>query len=100
MTTLEIFAQELIGLWEPGIVVDGVALINEIFDGKGLESVTKTQGSCSLEGCNACQFGGIRFGDSRYGSVVYPFYSSYLPLNDPKRLKRPNGRCREFKAII
>ena len=63
--------------------------MNGIFDGKGFESVTKTQGSCSKSGCNACNFKGIKFGSAQYGSVVYPFYNRYLPRNDSRRLRRP-----------
>ena len=68
MYIVEIFAEELLGLWDPGFKVNGVlnrvAVINGVFDGKGLELVTKTQGSCSLEGCNACNFSGYNFGSN------------------------------------
>ena len=62
-----------------------IGLVNGIWDGKGFEQVTKTQGGGSLKGCNSCDFPGITFAGTR----VYPFYSRYLPLNDPRRLKRP-----------
>ena len=46
--TLEIFAKELVELWNPGIHINGtvyrVGIISAIFDGKGFEQVTKTQG--------------------------------------------------------
>lgn len=79
--TLEIFANELVELWNPGITINGIVyrigLVSAIFDGKGFEQVTKTQGSASLEGCNACDFPGFWFGHGKSGSVVYPFYSRY-----------------------
>ena len=49
--------------------------------------MTKTQGSCSKAGCNYCYFKGVKFG----GSVVYPFYSSYLSSDDVRRRKRPTN---------
>ena len=77
--TLEIFAEELMELWSPGIKVNNViyriGLVNGIWDGKGFEQVTKTQGTGSHRGCNACEFTGITFAHS----VCYPFYSKYLP---------------------
>ena len=91
--TLEIFANELLELWNPGITINGIVyrigIVSAIFDGKGYEQVTKTQGSASLEGCNACDFPGFWFGHGKSGSVVYPFYSRYLQINDTRRLKRP-----------
>ena len=91
--TLELFAKELVELWIPGITINGttyrVGVVSGIFDGKGFEQVTKTQGSVSLQGCNACNFPGVWFGHGKSGSVVYPSYSRYLDLNDPRRLKRP-----------
>lgn len=90
---METFAKELKGLWEPGFIVDGityrVALVNGIFDGKGLELVSKTRGSCSLEGCNTCNFSGYSFGVGKQKSIIYPFYNSYLHEEDTRRLKRP-----------
>ena len=80
---------ELKLLWEHGIVVKGVkwrvAIVNGIWDGKGYESVTKTMGSNSLHGCQACDFPGINFG----GTIKYPFYSRYSPLDDTRRRRRP-----------
>ena len=53
--TLEVFAKELRELWDPGIIVNGimyrVGVVSAIFDGKGFDQITKTQGSVSLEGC-------------------------------------------------
>ena len=87
--TIDIIAKELIELWEPGITVNGityrVALLNGIWDGRGFEQITKTQGAGSLAGCNACNFEGVRFA----GTCVYPNYSRYLLPNDPRRLRRP-----------
>ena len=87
--TLQIFSEELKELWNPGILIGNViyriGLVNGIWDGKGFEQVTKTQGGSSLRGCNACEFPGITFAGTR----VYPFYSRYLHSDDPRRLKRP-----------
>jgi len=87
--TLEIFTEELKELWSPGILIGNViyriGLVNGIWDGKGFEQVTKTQGTGSLRGCNACDFPGITFAGTR----VYPFYSRYIHADDPRRLKRP-----------
>ena len=91
--TLELFAKELVELRNPGITINGtvyrVGVVSASFDGKGFEQVTKTQGSVSLQGCNACDFRGVWFGHGKSGSVVYPYYSRYLDINDPRRLKRP-----------
>ena len=101
--TLEVFAKELVQLWDPGITVNGtiyrVGVVSAIFDGKGFEQVTKTQGSVSLQGCNACTFPGIWFGHGNSGSVVDPFYSRYLSMNDPRRLKRPLLRIPHCNAM-
>ena len=87
---MNIFAKELLSLWNDGITVGTVkfrfAIINGIFDGKGFEQVTKTQGSCSHEGCNACNFPGFSFGVGHRHSVVYPFYNQYLPQDDLPKL--------------
>ncbi len=87
--TLELFAEELRQLWRTGIKINDkvyrVAIVNGIFDGRGFEQVTKTQGGGSNAGCNTCDFQGVSFGKS----VTYPFYSRYLPINDLRRLKRP-----------
>ena len=60
--SIGLLADELLLLWNHGLVCDGitwkVALINGVWDGKGFEQVTKTQGSNSLAGCNACKFKG------------------------------------------
>ena len=62
-----------------------VGLVNGIWDGKGFEQVTKTQGGGSHKGCNACDFPGTTFAHT----VCYPFYSKFLPTHDPRRLQRP-----------
>ena len=60
--SIGLLADELLLLWNHGLVFDGVtwkvALINGVWDGKGFEQVTKTQGSNSLAGCNACKLKG------------------------------------------
>ena len=87
--TLEIFTEELKELWSPGITFGDstyrIGLVNGIWDGKGFEGVTKTQGGGSHKGCNACDFNGITFAKT----VCYPFDSKYLGPDDPRRLKRP-----------
>jgi hypothetical protein len=76
-------------LWSNGITVGEncyrIGLVNGIWDGKGFELVTKTQGGASHKGCNACDFTGITWAKT----VVYPFYSKYLPVDDVRRNKRP-----------
>ena len=87
--TLQIFAEELKQLWSTGIRIGEVqyrvGLVNGIWDGKGFEQVTKTQGGGSHKGCNACDFPGTTFAHT----VCYPFYSKFLPTHDPRRLQRP-----------
>ena len=43
--TLEIFAAELQGLWNPGLIVNDITyrigVVNGIWDGRGFEQVTK-----------------------------------------------------------
>ncbi len=88
---MDLFAEELLDLWENPIVYKGitfkVALISGIWDGKGYEKVTHTRGGSSHSGCNKCDFHGVTFGKT----VVYPFYSRYLAPDDPRRRKRPIG---------
>ena len=90
---MNIFALELLSLCNEGINVGDVkyrfAIVNGIFDVKGFEQVTKTQGSYSQDGCNACNFQGYSFGEGSRKSVIYPFYNQYLPMNDSRRKKRP-----------
>ena len=80
---------------DPGFTSDGitcrVTVINGIFDGKGLELVSKTRGSCSLVGCNTCNFSGYSFGVGKQKSIIYPFYNSYLQNDDTRRFKRPRN---------
>ncbi len=87
--TLEIFAEELKQLWSSGIQIGDVTyrigLVNGIWDGRGFEQVTKTQGGGSHKGCNACDFPGTSFAHT----VCYPFYSRFLTPEDPRRLQRP-----------
>ena len=63
--SLRIMVQELKLLWVHGLLVDGikwkVAMISGVWDGKGYEGVTRTQGSNSLFGCNVCRFPGINY---------------------------------------
>ena len=60
--SIALMVKEILLLWTHGIRCDGVtwkvALINGVWDGKGFEQVTRTQGSNSLYGCNACHFPG------------------------------------------
>ncbi len=88
---MDLFAEELLDLWENPIVHEGVeykvALIAGIWDGKGYEKVTHTRGGSSHSGCNKCDFHGVTFGKT----VVFPFYSRYLNMQDPRRRKRPIG---------
>ena len=86
-------------LWSVGIkigeVVYRIGLVNGIWDGRGFEQVTKTQGSASLKGCNACDFPGISFARS----VCYPFYSRYLSVDDPRRFKRPPRAVANYQLM-
>ena len=58
--SLRLMIEELKLLWNHGLLVNGitwkVAMINGVWDGKGYEGVTRTQGSNSLYGCNVCRF--------------------------------------------
>jgi len=88
-----LLAQELLDLWNHGIVVGSttwrVALVNGVWDGKGFEKATFTQGGASYSGCNACNFPGVRFGRT----MVYPWYASYLNIDDKRRSKHPTQYC-------
>ena len=81
--------EELKCLWNPGLTVNGIlyrcGLVSGIWDGKGYEKVTKTQGGSSGAGCNTCEFPGVYLAKTE----VYPFASMYCPAGDPRRLKRP-----------
>lgn len=61
--SIRLMVEELKSLWTIGILVNGitwkVALINGVWDGRGYEKVTCTQGAGSLFGCNVCTFPGI-----------------------------------------
>ena len=86
-------------MWSPGLqignVIYRVGLVNGIWDGKGFEGVTKTQGGGSHKGCNACDFSGITFAST----VCYPFYSKYLDAGDPHRMKRPPRGVPNFSLL-
>ena len=77
--TLEIFAEELKHLWSDGIrigdIIYRIGLLNGIWDGRGFEQVTKTQGTGSHKGCNKCDFPGTTFAHT----VCYPFYGRFAP---------------------
>ena len=85
--TLTVFVKELKCLWSPGMLVDDiyyrVALVSGIWDGRGFEKVTLTQGGGSLAGCNDCNFPGFTFANT----VTYPFASMYAPIGDSRRLE-------------
>ncbi len=66
-----------------------IALISGVWDGKGFEKATFTQGGASYSGCNACTFPGVRFGRT----MVYPWYASYLDIDDNRRSKHPSQHC-------
>ena len=97
--SLELFAKELQYMWNPGTVhgdtIWRVGLVSGIWDGKGFEKVTKTHGSMSLEGCQACHFEGQSFARR----VVYPSYSRYLDINNPRRLFRPPNTVAHNKLL-
>ena len=81
--------EELKELWIPGItfgdITYRIALVNGIWDGRGFEQITKTQGAGSLVECNACTFPGVTYAQS----ICSPYYSRYLEPDDSRRLKRP-----------
>jgi hypothetical protein len=83
--SLDIFADELLTLWNTGFVVNGqqykVFLIEILTDSRGREKLMKVQGAGSLAGCSKCDFRGRVFGKT----VVYDRWRSYLPMDDPRR---------------
>lgn len=85
--SLEIFADELVELWDKGFKVDGqlykVFLIEILTDSRGREKLMKVQGAGSLAGCSKCDFPGERFA----GTCVYNDWRRYLPVDDPRRNK-------------
>ena len=87
MCSLDIFADELLQLWDKGFVVDGqqykVFLIEILTDSRGREKLMKVQGAGSKAGCSKCEFEGRTFGRSQ----VYDRWRRYLPADDPRRRK-------------
>lgn len=85
--SLDIFADELLQLWNVGFVVDGqrykVFLIEILTDSRGREKLMKVQGAGSLAGCSKCDFEGIRFANT----CVYNGWRRYLPEDDLRRNK-------------
>jgi hypothetical protein len=85
--SLDIFADELLKLWNTGFVVDGqrykVFLIEILTDSRGREKLMKVQGSGSLSGCSKCDFSGRTFGKT----PVYDKWRRYLPADDVRRNK-------------
>lgn len=83
--SLDIFADELLQLWNTGFVVDGqrykVFLIEILTDSRGREKLMKVQGANSLVGCSKCHFPGRTFGRT----PVYDTWRAYLPMDDPRR---------------
>ncbi len=66
--TLEIFAKEFKKLCSSGISIEGITyrigVVNGIWDGRGFDQVTKTQGGASLAVCNSYHFPGFRFANT------------------------------------
>ena len=85
--SLDIFADELLQLWDQGFVVDGqrykVFLIEILTDSRGREKLMKVQGAGSKAGCSKCQFEGRTFARTS----VYDRWRRYLPANDQRRRK-------------
>jgi len=89
---LDIFADELLNLWNTGFVVDGqrykVFLIEILTDSRGREKLMKVQGAGSFAGCSKCDFGGRTFGNTR----VYDGWRRSLEEDDPRRMKSTAAR--------
>jgi hypothetical protein len=90
--TLDIFADELIELWEKGFSVNGqwykVFLIEILTDSRGREKLMKVQGAGSMAGCSKCDFAGRTFANTR----VYDSWRRYLPADDIRRSKSTASR--------
>ena len=90
--SLEIFAAELIELWNIGFLVNGqrykVFLIEILSDSRGREKLMKVQGSGSLAGCSKCDFEGRTFSKTR----VYDGWRRYLAEDDDRRQKSTQQR--------
>jgi hypothetical protein len=82
---LDIFADELLQLWNVGFVVGGqrykVFLIEILTDSRGREKLMVCQGAGSKAGCEKCHFEGYTFG----GTQVYDGWRRYLEEDDPRR---------------
>jgi hypothetical protein len=95
--SLDIFADELLELWNIGFVVEGqrykVFLIEILTDSRGREKLMKVQGAGSHEGCSKCDFTGTSFGRT----VVYEGWRRYLPVDDIRRNK--NTAIRSVKQV-
>jgi hypothetical protein len=85
--SLDIFADELLQLWNVGFVVNGqtykVFLVEILTDSRGREKLMKVQGAGSHEGCSKCAFGGRTFANR----TVYDDWRRYLAEDDPRRAK-------------
>lgn len=96
--SLEIFADELLELWNNGFVVDGqrykVFLIEILSDSRGREKLMKVQGSGSMAGCSKCDFAGRTFARAR----VYDGWRRYLEEDDIRR--RKNISIRSIKQVL
>ena len=95
--SLDIFADELLQLWNTGFVVNGqlykVFLIEILTDSRGREKLMRVQGAGSLAGCSKCDFPGRTFARTS----VYEGWRRYLPHDDPRR-NRLNG-IRSIKQV-
>jgi hypothetical protein len=84
---LEMFAEELLDLWNNPIIIDGIShyvVIGQILmDDKGRESFCGVQGATSLAGCNLCHFEGRTFAKR----TVFDGARRYCKHNDTTRLK-------------
>ena len=84
---LELFAEELLDLWNNPINVDEqlyyVVLGQILMDDKGRESACGVQGATSLAGCNICHFEGRTFAKRR----VFDGMRRYKPMQDKIRNK-------------
>jgi hypothetical protein len=95
--SLDIFADELLQLWNEGFTVDNqrykVFLIEILTDSRGREKLMKVQGAGSLSGCSKCDFPGERFA----ATCVYNGWRRYLPTDDVRRNK--SNSIRQIKQV-
>jgi hypothetical protein len=97
---LEMFAEELLDLWNNPIIVDDISyhvVIGQVLmDDKGRESFCGVQGATSLAGCNLCHFEGRTFANRR----VFDGARRYCKANDSTRdkdsLKNVRGNLHFF----